>query len=124
MEHIIERADLIDVQRISRQLRKEDVAEVFAASGNHPSDVLPSCLDETTKVWVAGTEYVALFGVNKAMSMYAGIPWMVATPLLEKYPIQFVKFSRQVISGWIEQYPYLINCVDARNELHVKWLKW
>lgn len=124
MEHIIRPSTLEDVDNICLRLREEDAAEILAASGQYPMHVLPSCFDETTKVWTADNDYVALFGVNKDTRRYAGIPWMVATPLLEKYPIQFVKFSRQVISGWIEQYPYLINCVDARNELHVKWLKW
>lgn len=63
-----------------------------------------------------------IFGVNGIN----GIIWMVSTPEIENFKTKFLKGSRTVIETYHKQgIPVLWNWVDARNELHLKWLtKW
>jgi hypothetical protein len=49
---------------------------------------------------------------------------MVATDELLEYQMKFLRRSRIYIELIQQEYPLLHNVVDARNELHIKWLKW
>ena len=66
---------------------------------------------------------LALFGVNEISSEIA-IPWMVATPLLLAHQFYFLRNCKHWVDKLSAGYTSLINCVDARNEVHIKWLKW
>lgn len=123
MNHQVLLATREDAWRISGILRVEDIAEVLAASGKHPREVMPLCIDENSSVWIANGRYAALYGVN-SISNEVGIPWMVATDAIEQHPLFFLRNCRAVVNRWLQQWPILTNCVDARNDLHIKWLKW
>jgi len=54
----------------------------------------------------------------------AGAVWMLSTDAIEDYAVSFLRQCKGVLAEWNRIYPVLFNYVDARNELHVKWLKW
>lgn len=66
-----------------------------------------------------------VFGCNPG-SLLGGqaTPWMIGTPLLERYPLAFLRRSRPVVADWAARYTALRNHVDARNTLAVAWLRW
>lgn len=128
MNLIVMLADVRDAEIISPRLRAEDAAEILAASGLEPEAILPRCV-ENNRTWkaVVGSfssphygDPVALFGVSSP-----NIPWLVATPEILNHQISFLKQAKNVlhlmhaIGG-----PFLHNYVDARNDVHLRWLAW
>ena len=53
-----------------------------------------------------------------------GEPWLVATDVIEQYPVHFYRISRDYIRQLRERYSLLENWTDARNVLSVRWLRW
>ena len=51
-----------------------------------------------------------------------GTIWMLCTPAIHEYPITFARESKRFIESRTE--PLLWNVVDARNEVHLKLLKF
>lgn len=118
-------ATLQDVLNISKELRSDDVNELYAATGNTPVvALLESYLYPNTATWVASIDDkpAIIFGVT--LSPIGGVPWLLATPQIEKAPISFLRGCREWYKLFLHQYGELRNFVDERNELHIKWLKW
>jgi len=53
-----------------------------------------------------------------------GSIWMVGTPDLKKISVSFLKNCQGVFKVLKNNFQLLHNYVDARNELHIRWLKW
>lgn len=130
MHYTVRQATRFDAANIAYQLRPEDDREVRAATGKHPKDVLPDgVVPGKTFVLEASIEQgmpgrmLAIFGVVK-LSDELGCPWMVATPLLLAHQFYFLRHCKPWVDKLSSGFNCLANCVDARNELHIKWLKW
>ena len=78
---------------------------------------------DVCKVVVEDDKIIAIFGLCKGCSGAAGI-WMVATDEIVKYQLSLIKYAKSLIAEWLEKYPVLLNRVDVRNTVHIKWLKW
>ena len=52
-----------------------------------------------------------------------GTVWMLGTPEIESYPVKFTRWGRKVVGLFHEKYSLLHNFVDARNDVHIKWLR-
>ncbi len=110
---------------LSKKLRKEDYQEIKAVSGLEPlvsltiglkiSDVPLVICDENNKP-------VAMLGVVP-QGLY-GLIWMVGTEELKKISLSFIKNCKGVCDVLQKNYQLLCNFVDARNTLHINWLKW
>ncbi len=133
MHYIIRKANPFDALHMASRLRMEDAREIRSASGRDPKDLLPECVrtGKTSFVLEVAIEQgapgrlLALFGVSAhPIIKTLGVPWMVATPLLEHHQMFFLRNCRKWIDNLSEGFDTLINCVDARNEVHIKWLKW
>jgi hypothetical protein len=117
-----------DIPDIVPRLREADIQEWEAFAGVHPRMLLP-CLayDPNTYTLVAGNGVlVGLYGVSpvEGTNTQVGAIWMIATREIEDHQIAFLRMSREAIREANEKYPILWNHVDARNALHIKWLKW
>ena len=110
---------------LSENLRKEDYQEIKEVSGLPPlasliiglriSDVPLVICDENNKpVAMLGVVPQGLFGVI----------WMVGTEELKKISLSFIKNCKGVCDVLQKNYQLLCNFVDARNTLHINWLKW
>ena len=53
-----------------------------------------------------------------------GVPWLLGTPSLRSVRIGFLKESKFWVRQMHKFHPVLWNVVDARNDLHLTWLKW
>jgi hypothetical protein len=49
---------------------------------------------------------------------------MMATPLLHKYARKFIRDSKPAVKDLAEGFNLLVNVADARNELHLIFLKY
>lgn len=115
-----------DVFYMSERLRKADAREVYAASGASPFEALESGFLGTGDVVVGADEDnnpVCMGGVVRVHPM-AGCVWMLGTTDLEKHKLSFLRRSKPFIDEWHKKFPVLYNCVDERNQLHIKWLQW
>ena len=116
-----------DVTFLAPNLRQADRNECLAATGREPLGVILDGLRlaDTTMTMVAPTGIpVGIVGVGKSVIKDAGVIWLCATDDIEKYQMTFLRNSKKVLSLLQHDYLALHNCVDARNELHIKWLKW
>lgn len=55
-----------------------------------------------------------------------GIPWMLGTPVIvsPKWRMTFLRETRRAVEAWQAEYPILHNFIDARNTVHMRWLRW
>jgi hypothetical protein len=115
------------VRWLAPRLRKEDREECLAASGAEPLLALAASLGFSERAWTLvgkSGNPVGIFGISPGQSEIDRMIWMMATDEIRDNTVQFLRESR----WWIEElnriHPLLWNWVDARNELHIKWLRW
>ena len=120
---------LSDVITVAANMRQEDKEEIFAYSGTLPKEQMFYC-------FFSSKPCMTMIGrKGNIMGMYGVVPfspkvgriWMLGhksmtsdykdvRAFLRNSPIELQKFHCN--------YPQLYNYVDARNETHIKWIKW
>ena len=121
-------ATLEDCYNLAPKLRKQDIEEIKANANIKPKDALIQGF-QLSEVPVAifddKEEIVCMLGCCPTNIRSAAIVWLLASDGLAKnIPFRFLKHSRGVTDIFQKRYPVLYNFVDARNTLHLKWLKW
>jgi hypothetical protein len=119
-------ATLADVYSMAPRLREADKSEIRAATGRDPLASLRDGLARSRSCKVGLTpegEPAVIWGVVPIDPMVGGV-WALATDQLSKHKIQFLRGSREHLEEMQKQFPLLMNVVDARNTLHIDWLKW
>ena len=122
------RIDYHEVELLKNMtLRQADVDELIVASGGKNTwDALKYSVyhsNEWTEICyeVETDEILMVFGL--ASSEGIGIPWMVASPNITKYTKILMRYAHQTINDMINQFPLLVNFVDSRNTVHIRWLE-
>lgn len=110
---------LKDIQHIYTHMRAVDVQEIAAMSGNSPRAAVlyAARYSEMVRAGYIDDIPVCLIGYG------AHSIWMLATPDVTRAPVALMKQSRALILEGLQQYDYLVNAVDARNTVTLKWLK-
>lgn len=123
---VISTAEHVDI--IAENMREADAAEV-ACHGHTPHEAL-------TKGFMASTicktvldddgEPIAMFGVSspEEVPTSVGIPWMLGTPGIETISKQFLRESRYWVQYMGQRYGYMVNWIDSRNEVHLRYVRW
>jgi hypothetical protein len=52
-----------------------------------------------------------------------GAPWLLGTPLIDRYRGAFIRRNRTYIARMLAVFPTLLNVVDARNVKSIAWLQ-
>lgn len=123
-------ATIQDCFCIAAGMRQCDRDEIAALSARDPLDVLLDGL-ETSDICVAlisplsGLPF-AILGVTDLVQhgITTGAIWMLASTEIEKCSIAFLRRCHEPLNTLQKRWPVLWNCADARNELHLKWLRW
>ncbi len=115
------------VEDVAGRLREADRLEVYAATGRDPDEALrdawKNSLHRWSIIWMG--EIIGLFGLSSLSLMGStGVPWLLGTDRMREIKLTFVKQSVHFVSAMLEIYPVLMNWVDARNTLSIRWLKW
>lgn len=118
-------ANAEDVRYVMNHLRKEDFQEGFAMKG---FDFRPWMVENFSR----GTTYVMLTRDNKPGGLCGvdplqndeGLIWMVGTDRLVEHKTEFLKHSKTWIAEATRPFKVVGNLVHAKNEVHLKWLKW
>lgn len=117
----------IHIRRIARNLRAADRAEL-AALGREPLAALALSLRRSKRAWTIMSpdgQPIAMFGVGD-VNILAGVgsPWMLGTAEIERHVMIFLRHCPYWVGQLLEDYTVLRNCVDDRNRLSIRWLKW
>lgn len=134
MHLTIRPATVIEAKWLGHNLREEDRREVETATGMAASAVVPASLSTSRECYTArraGTEgYIEqdpflCFGVaDDPRNDGAGIIWLLATDKIRGANLSVLREASYWIDAWLRKYPCgLHNIVDARNSLHLRWLK-
>jgi hypothetical protein len=127
MARIIVAAHKDHVDWISKNMRKADVEEVAAAGGKGPVRALSGSLERSAVAWTGMIDDrpVCMFGVSP-IDILGGIgsPWLLGTDEIERCAVSFLRLNKRYVAQMLDLFPHLVNFVDARNKLSIKWLKW
>lgn len=127
MSGYVREARMADAFDLASRLRQADKDEVRAAAGLLPVAALHEGIltsDPCHTMCKASGEVVAVFGVAPQPEPLLGGVWMLASPGLEDLQRPFLRKCRDWVDELNARYPILFNYVDARNTLHIKWLRW
>ncbi len=118
-------ADAID---LAPRLREADIQECAAMSGNDPLvSLLHGVREGTETLSIMGDddEVIGMFGIHHMPDLGPGqaTVWMMSSPSLIKIKNEFIRQTGDFLRLFHRQYPLLWNLVDARNVLHLAWLK-
>lgn len=118
----IKPATVEDIVHLAFNIRKADTQECLASTGQAPLISLYLGFKHSVESYTgfdSNDNLVCIYGVNSE-----GAIWMSATPHIETVPMTFLKHSKLKLKELFNRYEILWNYVDARNVLHIKWLKW
>ena len=122
-------ATLEDALWLGPRLRHEDQEEIKAGSGKTGTFALIQGLSLSVECrTMVGVDDVpfGMFGIAPTADPLTFHPWMLATDGLanKSNATALLRQCREWVEASNQKYPILTNLVDARNELHIKWLKW
>ena len=123
----IRAARMEDVPGIAARMREADRRELWASSLSTPEDALARSLEHSAMAWTAEIdgEPEIMFGVAPMSLLgHNGSAWLLATPELVKIARFFVVKSRIYVRRMLEVFPVVINFVDQRNAVSLRWLRW
>ncbi|MDR1378537.1 MAG: hypothetical protein LBJ36_05745 [Synergistaceae bacterium] len=112
--------------RITPYLRSADTQEIVEGSGISPSLAVAFSIAHSSPGYAAllDGELVVVFGASPAGAPGVGVVWLLATQEIERHPVRFYRESKRMFGNVAEKYETLINWVDQRNTLSLRWLKW
>lgn len=116
-----------DVESVAARMRDADKAEVWASHGMDPLSALRLSVRFTPApltVWKGDLQAAILGVVPVSAVMESGMVWLLGTDLIERYPVPFLRHSREVVRGFLQDYRRLFNYVDDRNRISIRWIKW
>lgn len=123
---LISPATGFDADELDRLVRLEDRREFEDFSGSPFLQTLKiGVLVSAPAITLRDLEgnLAGILGVNPTGDREGAI-WMACTGLIEKRQTAFLRGSREVLATLHRKYDLLHNVVDARNGVHVRWLKW
>jgi hypothetical protein len=117
-----------DGRELAPRLRQADLQEIQAQTREDPVLALERCVavsDPCHALVREGDLIIALFGVNpQSGADQVGIVWLLGSDELVQHSFTFLRHCRPWVEKLQQRYQVLWNCVDARNEIHMRWLKW
>ena len=68
---------------------------------------------------------VCMYGVAEiSILSNTGIPWLLGTDEIEEHSKYFLRHNRYYMRDIRKKYSLLVNFVDARNTVAIRWLEW
>jgi hypothetical protein len=103
---------------IAEHMRVLDKEELRLTGEPRPiSAIRNSIALSQTEAFVAygGDEPIAVLGMAPAYLIGEGVPWMMGTDAIARYPRELLRLARGKIAGWLDELPLLMNEVWAEN---------
>jgi len=129
MECSIRPSNLEDLKSLSENLRTEDAKEITAQSGASPKGGLlySYFMSKPCLTTVSRHGHVMSMGGVVPEGKDVGRIWLLGCQSMFDDAIDkrwFLRQSKKTLDDMQNKYSLLFNVVDARNELHVKWIQW
>lgn len=111
---------------LAKSLRRADADELLA-NGRCPSAGLLRCCDLSALLFAIqapGGRTISLFGFAET-APEAACPWLLASDeLTTTHRSWFIRHSHAIAASGDHRWRHFANRVDARNAVHVRWLRW
>ena len=122
----VQRATAQDACRIASRLRDADRRELEASTRAAPVQVLIDGVNESDAYTVKTPDGTpcAIFGTRDSGYTESGVVWMLGTDDLTTNSKTFLRFSKRWLDELHKKYRLLYNVIDARNDVHLRWLNW
>ena len=119
-------AQTTDAVELAPRLREADLREIQAGSNRTPQAALESALSISTQAYAieCNGRVEALFGVADTNDPQLGAVWLLGSDNLKAFRYTFLRHSKTWLNKLFADYRLLGNWVDARNTVHIEWLKW
>lgn len=124
---IVREARVADAVSLAPRLRRADRRECIANTGIAPEIILPYSVGSPGPTWAFddGEKCIGLFGLDAVdQNPEFGIVWMVTSDDIRAHRRQLLAESPSWLEALHRTYPLLGNHVDARNTVHIRWLRW
>ena len=116
------------VQDLATHLRQADIDEIWASHRATPLEALQRSVGRSEgSCWSVERpgRVLALFGCSVVSLIgNSGTPWMLGSDEIAQIKVTFLRYSRRIVSAFMERFDYLENWIDARNTLHLEWARW
>lgn len=112
---------------LAPEVRQADADEVWAAEHKTPEQALLHGVADSSdpRAGLVNGRVVCVFGVGQlTLASDWGIPWMLASAEVEQHARAFLRMNIAYVREIRSQYRMLLNYVDARNIMAVRWLRW
>lgn len=118
------KATLDHIKQISPFIREADKKEVFASSGLEIEKALEQSIsvDGYHYAGFIDEKLICIFGIGRIGNI--GVPYLIGTDEIEKHKRVVAIHSKGFIDKYKREFDYMVNFVDARNKLAIKWLEW
>lgn len=128
---LLEKATKDDIFEFYKNMRDMDAKEVEVVSGRSFEENIGYLLKNLKHVMTIRCDGV-LLGIGNwyqdrlDFGLYSEgvIGWMLLTNAVEDHKIEFLRWSKRLVETLLEAYPSITNILYAKNELHVKYLKF
>lgn len=123
-------AEAGDAEYLSSRLRQEDQDECLALGVLPDKALLDSAQSSTSCFSIIRDkdEVIGMFGCGpsalKQEPLRVGSVWLLGSPGIQDIRYTFLRQCRHWTAVLHADYDVLWNWADARNTVHVKWLKW
>ena len=115
------------VTELARTMRQADRDEIAACGVPDPVEALQVSLYRSTWAYCAliDGEVAAIFGIAPWGSLVGetGVPWLLGSNVILKHRKVFMRMAPHYIELMRRVHPKLLNIVDSRNTLAVRWLR-
>ncbi|MDT8902184.1 phage protein Gp13 family protein [Anaeroselena agilis] len=115
-----------DIAVVAPRIREADRQEIWASHHFTPAEALDFSFRRPGMRFTIlyKNEPVAMFGASRLSLAGGGAPWLLGTDQIVKVTIPFLRHSREYVQLMLQEYRFLQNHVDVRNDLSIKWLKF
>lgn len=125
VEYSVTPGDRFDLKFLSNNLRPEDTAELFAASGKSNIRCLVEGVRHSDIIRIGYADGVpfVIWGTVPGPHDSAAV-WMVGTDGIITHSREFLRRSKSLLKELHDAHALLFNFADCRNTIHHRWLRW
>lgn len=128
----IVKPSLKHIPQLASTLRKADLEEIKAFSGDSPTKALLRGLHTSRRAFSilnGDSECIGMFGTcdyaYNDCPVKVGLIWLLGSDeLVEDYGYTFARQSKECLKRVSKGYDLLFNYTHINNEPHHRWLKW
>ncbi|NBP56836.1 hypothetical protein EBU71_09980 [bacterium] len=125
------KAELEDAKRLAPNLREEDKLElrsVYTEEERSLEDIIKESIDLSIPALAVEEDgnVIMVFGASDYGDPECGLIWLLGSDAIKRLWLPFLKQSHYWMNAMfnISKKRLLFNRVCAKNELHVRWIKW